>query len=149
MNRNIYALLVGIDEYLSVPSLQGCVNDITAIKEYLEGRVDTDGYQLHVHTLLNKDATRQAVIDGFRQHLCQAGSEDVAFFYYAGHGSQAEAPEEFWTIEPDRLNETLVCYDSRSPGGWDLADKELGKLIAETACICVMLLNPPQKKIAN
>ncbi|WDD36668.1 caspase family protein (plasmid) [Nostoc sp. UHCC 0926] len=133
MNLNIYALLVGIDEYLNVSPLQGCINDITAIKEYLEGRVDTDGYQLHLRTLLNKDATRQAVIDGFRQHLCQASSEDIVFFYYAGHGSQEEAPEEFWTIEPDRLNETLVCYDSRSPGGWDLADKELAKLIAEIA----------------
>ncbi|MEH2336008.1 caspase family protein [Nostoc sp.] len=133
MNLNIYALLVGIDEYLNVSPLQGCINDITAIKEYLEGRVDTDGYQLHLRTLLNKDATRQAVIDGFRQHLCLAGSEDIVFFYYAGHGSQEEAPEEFWTIEPDRLNETLVCYDSRSPGGWDLADKELAKLIAEIA----------------
>ncbi|WP_334700587.1 caspase family protein [Nostoc sp.] len=60
MNLNIYALLVGIDEYLNVSPLQGCINDVTAIKEYLEGRVDTDGYQLHLRTLLNKDATRQA-----------------------------------------------------------------------------------------
>jgi hypothetical protein len=134
MNQNIYALLVGIDEYVSpVSPLQGCVNDITAIKEYLEGRVDTDEYQLHLRTLLNQDATRQAIIDGFRQHLCQASSGDMVLFYYAGHGSQEEALEGFWTIEPDRLNETIVCYDSRSPGSWDLADKELGKLIAEIA----------------
>jgi hypothetical protein len=34
MNRNIYALLVGIDEYVGpVSPLQGCVNDIIAIKE--------------------------------------------------------------------------------------------------------------------
>src|SRR5579883_411581 len=134
MNRNIYALLVGIDEYVSpVSPLQGCVSDITAIKEYLEGRVTSDGYELHLRILLNQDATRQAIINSFRQHLCQASSEDIAFFYYAGHGAQQEAPEEFWTIEPDHLNETLVCYDSRSPGGWDLADKELAKLITEVA----------------
>jgi len=134
MSRNIYAMLVGIDEYISpVPSLNGCVNDILAIQEYLQTRVATNGYQLHIHTLLDQDATRQAVINGFRQHLCQASSEDVAFFYYAGHGSQEQAPQEFWTMEPDRLNETLVCYDSRSVGGWDLADKELAKLIAEVA----------------
>ncbi|QHG20511.1 caspase family protein [Nostoc sp. ATCC 53789] len=143
MGGNIYALLVGIDEYLNVSPLQGCVNDITAIKEYLEGRVNTDRYQVHLRTLLNKDATRQRIIDCFRQHLCQAGSEDMAFFYYAGHGSQEEASEEFWTIEPDRLNETLVCYDSRSPGGWDLADKEMAKLIAEIAqknpCITIIM----------
>lgn len=132
MTQNIYALLVGIDEY-PVKPLQGCVNDIIAIKEYLELRFDNDRYNLHLSILLNKNATRQAIIDGFHQHLCQAGSEDVAFFYYAGHGSQQETPEEFWSIEPDRLNETLVCYDSRSPGVWDLADKELAKLIAEVA----------------
>ena len=85
MTRNIYGLLVGIDEYLNpISPLKGCVNDILAVKAYLEGRVTTDGYQLHLRTLLNQEATRQSLIDGFRQHLCQAGSEDVAFFYYAG-----------------------------------------------------------------
>lgn len=134
MTRNIYALLVGIDEYINpVSSLNGCVNDILAIQEYLQGRVTTDGYQLHIRTLLNQDATRQAVINGFRQHLRQADCEDVAFFYYAGHGSQEPTPQEFWAMEPDRLHETLVCYDSRCSGGWDLADKELAKLIAEVA----------------
>jgi pimeloyl-ACP methyl ester carboxylesterase len=113
--------------------LKGCVNDILAVKEYLQGRVASDGYQLHLRTLLDKNATRAAIADGFRQHLCQASSEDVAFFYFAGHGSQEQSPQEFWTLEPDRLDETLVCYDSRSPGGWDLADKEMAKLIAEVA----------------
>ena len=43
------------------------------------------------------------------------------------------APEEFWTIEPDHLDETLVLFDSRNPGSWDLADKELAKLIGEVS----------------
>ncbi|MBW4634728.1 MAG: caspase family protein [Iphinoe sp. HA4291-MV1] len=134
MTHNIYALLIGIDKYLSpVPPLNGCVNDIIAIKEYLEGRIATEGYQLHIRTLLNQDATRQAIIDGFLQHLCQAQSNDFVLFYYSGHGSQEQAPQEFWHLEPDRLDETLVCYDSRHAGGWDLADKELAKLIAEVA----------------
>jgi hypothetical protein len=93
MARNIYALLVGIDEYTNpIPPLQGCVNDIKAAKDYLEGRTTTDGYQLRLCTLLNQEATRQALIDGFRHHLCQAGGDDMALFYYAGHGSQEEAP---------------------------------------------------------
>ena len=134
MTRNIYALLVGIDAYAKpVPPLRGCVNDISAVKEYLEGRVSNEGYKLYSRILLNQDATRQAMIDGFRQHLCQAGLDDVAFFYFAGHGAQESAPEAFWHLEPDRLNETLVCYDSRNEGSWDLADKELAKLIAEVS----------------
>lgn len=134
MSRNLYALLVGIDNYVApVTSLQGCVNDITVMKEYLNERFDKEGYKLHLLTLLNEQATRQCIIDGFRKHLCQARSEDIVLFCYSGHGSQELAPQEFWHLEPDHLDETLVCYDSRSEGGWDLADKEIAKLISEVA----------------
>ena len=134
MTRNIYALLVGIDKYQDpIPPLQGCVNDIEAIAEYLKERFDKNQFQLHLQTLLNSEATRQAIIDGFRKHLCHAQNNDIVLFYYSGHGAQEEAPEEFWHIEPDRHNETLVCYDSRFEGGWDLADKELATLIAEVS----------------
>ena len=134
MTRNIYALLVGIDNYAApVNPLQGCVNDVKAIAQYLETRVQTEGWNLHLKTLQDEQATRQGIIDGFREHLCQASSNDVALFYYSGHGSQEQAPREFWHLEPDRLDETLVCYDSRLQGGWDLADKELAKLISEVA----------------
>jgi hypothetical protein len=70
MTRNIYALLVGINEYLNpIPPLKGCINDILNLKEYLLGRITPKGYSLHLRILLNQDATRQAIIDGFRQHL--------------------------------------------------------------------------------
>ena len=134
MSRNLYALLVGIDTYAQssgVSPLRGCVNDIEAMQTYLSGRVATDEIAFHPRVLTNQQATRDAVIEGFREHLCQAGSEDIAFFFYAGHGAQAAAPKEFWPIEPDRVLETLVCYDSRTQGGWDIADKELAQLIAE------------------
>jgi hypothetical protein len=132
MSCNLYALLVGIDRYSApVTPLRGCVNDVKAVQDYLEGRVTSEAVHLHLQVLLDEQATRQAVIDGFRNHLCKAGSNDVVLFYYSGHGSQELAPPEFWAIEPDHLNETIVCWDSRTPGGWDLADKELSKLIAE------------------
>ena len=96
MTRNIYALLVGIDEYTSpVPPLKGCVNDIMAVKEYLQRRVSEDGYQLHLRTILNQNATRQAIIDGFRQHLCQANSEDVAFFTLQDTVVKRKPPKSF------------------------------------------------------
>lgn len=134
MASNIYALLVGIDKYASpVTPLEGCVNDVLAIEEYLQSRVKAQGWNLHLKTLKDSEATRQGIIDGFREHLCQADSNDVALFHYSGHGSQEKAPPEFWDIEPDKQNETLVCYDSRQQGSWDLADKELAKLISEVA----------------
>lgn len=134
MPANIYALLVGIDRYLDpVPPLFGCVNDINAVESYLKGRVARDSFQLHLLALRDEQATREAVIAGFRQHLSQARAGDLALFYYTGHGSQEPAPPEFWHLEPDRLDETLVCWDSRQENNWDLADKELSKLIAEVA----------------
>lgn len=144
MPDNIYALLIGIDEYPDpISSLYGCVNDIEDIKDYLQNRKGVPEDRLHLRTLQNKEATRQNVIKGFREHLCKANSNDVVFFYYSGHGSQERAAEEFWHLEPDRLNETLVCYDSRSEGGWGLADKELAQLIAEVSekkpHICIIL----------
>ncbi len=135
MARTIRALLVGIDTYPSpVPTLQGCVNDIEVFGSYLAERIDKgQGVALDVRTLKNDEAVRQNVIQGFRDHLGKAVAGDVALFYYSGHGSQEQSPEQFWTLEPDHLDETLVCFDSRQQGSWDLADKELAKLIADVA----------------
>lgn len=134
MTRNIYALLVGIDNYPApVNPLRGCINDVVAVEEYLRGCIAKEGFKLHIKILKNHEATRDAIVTKFREHLCQASSDDVAFFYYSGHGSQEISPQEFWELEPDKLDETLVCWDSRLEGGWDLADKELAKLIGEVA----------------
>ena len=143
MTKKIYALLVGIDNYdprsRGVSSLKGCLNDIESIETYLRKRIATEGKWQLVETsevpwkLTNELATRQAIINGFQQHLCNADSEDVVLFYYAGHGSYESAPEAFWADKPDRKIETLVCYDSRTEGGQDLADKELNYLIEQVA----------------
>lgn len=132
--RTVYALLVAIDEYFPpVTNLAGCKNDIAAVGEVLRARAGAAGDRLELRTLTDRDATREALVAVFREHLGQAGPEDAALFYYSGHGSQEPAPPELWHLEPDRLNETLVCADSRAPGGWDLADKELGALLGEVA----------------
>ncbi|WP_204141331.1 caspase family protein [Halomicronema sp. CCY15110] len=131
---NLYALLVGINDYPQpVPCLRGCVNDVEMLAGYLQERVTTEQLELHVRTLKNAEATREAIIQAFREHLGQAQAEDSVLFAYSGHGSQEDAPPELWHLEPDRLNETLVCWDSRLENSRDLADKELGKLIAEVA----------------
>ena len=136
--KTIYALLIGIDDYPPpIPKLGGCVNDIREMRQYLEERVDPGNRELEqalkIKALADKEATRDAVIQAFKNHLGQAGAEDVALFCYSGHGSQQQAPEQFWHLEPDHLEETLVCYDSRTEGSWDLTDKELAKLITEVS----------------
>lgn len=134
MSKTLYGLLVAIDQYRPpVPPLNGCVNDIEAVKELLEDLAAKGDFELKLRILKDAEATRSSVIDGFREHLSEAGTDDIALFYYSGHGSQEDAPPEFWHVEPDRLDETLVCYDSRDEGQWDLADKELAALIEQIA----------------
>src|SRR5262245_41778181 len=129
MPFTVFALLVGIDTYQHpVRPLSGCVNDIGLMESFLTDRIPAGSRQLKM--LKKEQASRQAIIDGFLSHLCEAGRDDVALFYYSGHGSQAPTPTDFLRLEPDGLDESLVCYDSRMPGQYDLADKEISRLIA-------------------
>jgi hypothetical protein len=57
----------------------------------------------------------------------------MALLYYPGYGSQEPASRAFWHLESNELDETLVCFDGRSPGYRDLADKELSKLVDKVA----------------
>lgn len=127
---NLYALIVTIDAYPpGIPALSGCVNDGDAM-EHLLGTLFA-GTPLHLLRLNNADAKRQSVIDAFRSHLGQATADDIAFFFYAGHGSQVPTGGHFEAIEPSGMNSSIVCYDSRQQGVPDLVDKDMGVLISE------------------
>ncbi len=142
MTARLFALLVGIDDYPApVPPLRGCINDVTAFAEVLQGRA---GDAVDVRILTDEAATRSVVTSAIRDHLGQAGPDDVALLYFSGHGSQQRAPQELWAIEPDRRNETIVLHDSRQSGSWDLADKELAVLLGDvalTGCHVVTVLD--------
>jgi hypothetical protein len=128
----LYALLVGIDDYPpGVRKLAGCVNDVGRYRDYLTHHFQPE--VLALETLTNAQATRDAVIGMFRSHLAKAGPDDVVLFQYSGHGARSTAPPEFLEFAPDGKEEGLVCFDSRLPGNFDLADKELAILIAEVA----------------
>lgn len=135
--NHLFALLAGVNQYqpqsaANVTNLNGCKNDILQLKSFLEDRFPADKRDLV--TLIDNDATYQNVIDHFGQKLLlRAGPSDTVLFAYAGHGSQETAAPEFLKYFPDGKDETLVLYDSRTPGGLDLADKELAILIERVA----------------
>jgi Caspase domain len=125
---NVYALLAGVNDYQGrLNSLAGCVNDVRGFHQFLNGRVAEE--RRHVRPLLDGDATRENIIRGFTGHLSGAGPDDVAIFYFSGHGSQEPVEERYWHLEPTGYNQTIVCADSRRAGIPDLADKELNELI--------------------
>jgi hypothetical protein len=128
----LYALLVGIDDYpAGVPKLAGCVNDAGRYRDYLKDRFAPEALALEM--LTNAQATREAMIGVFRSHLAKAGPDDVVLFQYSGHGAQSTSAPEFLEFQPDGKDAGLVGFDSRLPGKFDLADKELAVLIAEVA----------------
>jgi pimeloyl-ACP methyl ester carboxylesterase len=135
MARQLYALLVGINDYApEVGKLAGCLNDVDRFQGYLTDTFDTSN--LAVEVLKDADATRGNIIQQFRGHLGRATADDVALFLYCGHGAQWAAAKEFKEFYADGKDEGIVCYDSRRENGgypYDLADKELAVLVAEVA----------------
>ena len=128
----LYALLVGVDAYPpGVRALRGCVNDVGRYRDFLTGHFDPA--RLAIEVLTDAAASRANVIDGFRRHLAQAGPDDAVLFQFSGHGARSPAAPEFREFAPDGYEEGLLCHDSRQPGQFDLADKELAVLIAEVA----------------
>ncbi|MBW6435890.1 caspase family protein [Actinoplanes hulinensis] len=120
MAGDVYLLLVGINDYGGrAETLNGCLNDIDGFRELLLDVIPRPW--LRIRELRDAEATRQAVMDGFTEHLAQAGTGDAAVFYFAGYGS----------MEPDGDQRTIVCADGRAPGVPDLSEGEIRALIAE------------------
>jgi hypothetical protein len=150
MPSHLYALLIGINDYAEdvtgksrVNPLCGPLNDVDDWTELLRGAESAGEFALELLTLTNAQATRAAIITAIRDHLGQARAGDSVLLHFSGHGSREPAPPSFAPFPADGLHETLVCHDSRLPGGFDLADKELGYLIAQIAChgahvLCVL-----------
>ena len=129
----LFALLVAIDNYQPpVTPLHGCVNDLNKFYSYLQKEKDV--FDVSIKKIINREATKEAVVNAFKQHLFQAGKGDSVMFYYSGHGTREEADPVFWKLDPDKKLETLVCYDSVVKENHGsrinlLADKELRFLI--------------------
>lgn len=129
----LHALLTAIDRYPDPKNaLRGCVNDVRHLDDYLKNYCESMGYAYRPLILLDEQVTRQAIIDGFG-HFQAAEKQDVCLFHYSGHGARCPSPKEFWVLEADHNLESIVCWDSRLPGGFDLMDKELSYLVWRAA----------------
>jgi len=75
------ALIVGINNYPTAP-LSGCVNDANAVASILE-RNDDGSTNFSIKSELNVDT--KGKLKGIIRD-CFAGDEDIALFYFSGHG---------------------------------------------------------------
>lgn len=128
--KKLQALLVGINSYLRpiIPDLQGTHKDIDNFLAHLNDNYKDD-FEINAVVLKDEQATRGNIIKHFEQHLALAQENDVALFYFSGHGSWNPTNKAFHEFDPDGKEETLVCHDSRTKGKYDLSDKELAVLL--------------------
>ncbi len=125
---SLYALIVTVSDYApAAGNLPGCKQDGDDIDAFFRDYAAVNDLEYVSERLSDQTARREDVIHGFTV-FDNAGPDDICLFYYSGHGARMPAPPEFWNTERDHLCQTIVCYDSRKPGGRDLADKELAWL---------------------
>jgi hypothetical protein len=108
MKPKLIALLVAINDYPDpIPALNGCINDLEKIAGYLG--TESEHFDINILKLTDGEATKENIAEKFVTHLGLAGPDDVALFYFAGHGTQEFADPVFETMEPDSKLEVLVC----------------------------------------
>lgn len=100
------ALLIGIDDYdIKEARLTGSANDVKAMRAFLVGRLGFQSSQ--IHTLVDKKATRDAILAEIDDWLVrQSLPGNRVFFYFSGHGSEESGPEM-------TASATLVPVDAR------------------------------------
>lgn len=145
-----YALLVGINKYQDkdISPLEGCENDVKMMKELLMKQYGfkDDAANKDTKTLVNAQATRQAILDQFNAQLLEktknyyttknlnANKKDqgaTVVFYYSGHGAtkpDVDKNDNLTNEEADGLDETIVPHDSKSDGTNAIIDDEFDDL---------------------
>ncbi|MBX9457430.1 MAG: caspase family protein [Rhizobium sp.] len=110
---NSSALVIGINDYTAVASLDGATNDAHDIADVLS-RNGTP----RVLVLTNSDATKANIVNAWNTLLDEAQSGDTIFVTYAGHGAQLkelkpgderDGLDEFWVLpgfDPKNIRET-------------------------------------------
>ncbi len=85
------ALIVGVDEYQDrrIPQLRYATVDAMAFVGWLRSPASAASIDTMV-ILLNKDATRERVLDTYRELVAQTQENDEIIFYFAGHGGVRE-----------------------------------------------------------
>ena len=79
------AVLVGVDRYQDRAigrDLSGCRNDAVEMAEILRRK-----YRFAPATLIDHEATKQAVMDALRRAAEKAGPGDQVLFFFSGYGS--------------------------------------------------------------
>ncbi|MGC3974874.1 MAG: caspase family protein [Nitrospira sp.] len=130
------ALLIGINRYQVLPTLNGSLNDIETMRQVLTTRW---GFQPQQITMLtDQAATRAGILAAFERLVQETRPSDVVYVHYSGHGSQVEDLNGDET--DDHLDETLVPHDGRTPTVPDITDDELEAIVSRLKARSILIV---------
>ncbi|MEW6663900.1 MAG: caspase family protein [Thermodesulfobacteriota bacterium] len=108
LQKNIWAVAIGVNSYPKVPQLKFAVDDARAFRDYL---VDRTGIPPgNVTLLLDEEATLGRLRSVLGTHLKnKAGKEDMVVIYFAGHGA---TERDVMSPDGDGLEKYLLPFDA-------------------------------------
>jgi hypothetical protein len=138
-NRS-YAVVIGIDDYRTLPKLGGVVRDAEAVAKELEGQ----GFQ--VVTVLNGQATRQNLARLLGDQLPnRVGPDDRVLVYFAGHGVSsgqgATAMGYLMPVEGERDHIRSTGISMRELQNWFADYKSKHVMFVADACYSGLALS--------
>ena len=81
---NRWAFVIGIDEYNYFPTLEYAAEDAKSMKSLLTSQFDFP--EENIILLLNEEATKDGIEDGFYRLIEKSKPGDCVVFFFAGHG---------------------------------------------------------------
>lgn len=117
--KNKKALLIGINYINTSYQLNGCINDVNLVGNY----VQTKGFS-EVTIITDKTElkpTRDNIISSLEKFLSNSDDNDFLFFHYSGHGSTEKDNN---SDEKDNQDETIVSSDL-----FNIKDDEISNII--------------------
>lgn len=122
------ALVIGIDKYKETdrspfPELDGCKNDALSMKILINAKYNFPNE--NIKALYNEQATRENILKSLKELLDKSKKGDIAFVFYAGHGSEVK---NSLNKTEDHLDQSIVPVDYWKEGVRDIRNKELAAI---------------------
>ena len=101
------ALVIGINDYQDkkIPALKTAVNYAREFASLLKTR-----YGFQVTLLLDRQATKQAIMDKMRDLAVNTSPDESVLIYYAGHGDVDRVLNDGWWVPADATGGNPVTY---------------------------------------
>ena len=111
----MYAVVIGIDNYVVQSRLKGAVKDAKHVKEFLQTELEVP--QENITELFDDKASRDNIISAVMALYSpnsRVKRDDLIIIYFAGHSARGEAPSCWCPGAKDRTVEMICPVDTGS-----------------------------------